>query len=148
MEEKVRPSEVFKLTAACGLYCGECECYKAKDSTPLLNHLVSLGIKADRLPCPGCRMLEGDCPVIGEKCQTYRCATDKKVDFCFECADFPCEKLNPAADRAGGIPHNLKVYNLCYIKQRGLDKFVDEAGYIKEKYFKGKMLIGQGPQME
>jgi hypothetical protein len=24
----------------------------------------------------------------------------KEVDFCFECDEFPCSKLNPASDRA------------------------------------------------
>ena len=137
-----------KMTAVCGIYCAECECHKAKDSEVLFKYLVNAGIKAESLPCPGCREGKGKCPPIKDECLTYNCAQSKNVDFCFECAEFPCEKLNPSADRATVLPHNLKVYNLCYIKNQGIEKFAEDAAAIKNRYFKGKMAIGKGPQVE
>lgn len=141
-------SENFRMTAPCGISCANCECHTAKDSPPLLNYLISTGIPSENLPCDGCRSIEGACPVIGEICATYLCVKEKGVNFCYECVDFPCDKLNPAANRAEVLPHNLKTFNLCTIKNRGLDKFAEEAGTVKAKYYKGTMAVGRGPQIK
>jgi hypothetical protein len=141
-------AEIFQMTGYCGINCSDCKCSKAKDDEKLLQFFISKGIPAEKLPCPGCRAVEGNCPVIGEKCETYKCALEKNIDFCYECEDFPCDKLNPAADRANVLPHNLKVFNLCYIKNNGLEKFAENSAMIWEKYYEGKMAIGKGPQLE
>ena len=141
-------SKAFQMTGFCGIYCAECECAKAGDDPKLMEYLIGRGMKAENLPCPGCRSVAGNCPAIGEKCATYQCAVDKGVDFCFECDDFPCDKLNPAADRANILPHNLKAFNLCCIQNQGIEEFSKKAASIKNKYYKGKMMIGKGPQTE
>lgn len=71
----------------------------------------------------------------------------RRSEFWFECADYPCARLNPAADRADKLPHNLKVYNLSYIQHQGLEKFAEHAPEFKDKYFRGKMMIGKGPHI-
>jgi hypothetical protein len=147
MNKYDRDSSEYKMTAACGISCANCECYTAKDNAQLMQYLIGRGIPAERLPCPGCRAVEGKCPVIGETCSTYVCSQQKGVDFCFECSDFPCDKLHPAADRANVLPHNLKVNNLCIIMNRGLTAFTEEAAAGKQKYYQGKMLVGRGPQI-
>ncbi len=141
-------TQAYQLTAYCGIYCGECECYKAKDNEKLFEYLVSRGVPKENLPCPGCREKEGNCPVIGETCETYACAISHGVDFCYECADFPCHRLNPAADRAEVLPHNLKLYCLCSIMNKGLEEFTKEYPIIKQKYYKGKMSVGKGPILD
>lgn len=146
MSDFNKQSKEFIMTGFCGIYCGECECHKAKDDPKLMEYMKSKGIPD--LPCPGCREVEGKCPVIGEVCVTYQCAVDKKVDFCYECGDFPCAKLNPCSDRANVLPHNLKTFNLCYIQKHGLEQFTEHAAEIKDKYYKGIMKIGKGPQIE
>jgi len=45
------------------------------------------------------------------------------------------------------LPHNTKVFNLCTIKRAGVENFVKISSEIKEKYYKGKMEIGKGPQI-
>lgn len=141
-----KESREYIMTGFCGIYCGECECHKAKDDPKLMEYMKSKGIP--NLPCPGCREVEGKCPVIGGVCETYQCALEKRVDFCFECDDFPCSRLNPASDRADILPHNLKTFNLCYIQRRGLDEFARNAAEFKNKYYKGKMAVGKGPQTD
>lgn len=44
--------------------------------------------------CIGCR--NGQC--IYGNCGVITCHKEKKVDFCFQCNEFPCEKSNFDAD--------------------------------------------------
>lgn len=144
----MKTKDDITLAAPCGTYCGDCECFKAKDNPALMEYLVAKGLKREKLPCPGCRPLKGKCPAIGTTCKTYTCITGRGLDFCFECQDFPCAKLNPAVDRANVLPHNMKVFNLCCIKNQGLAKFIEKLPEIKQRYYKGKMAIGRGPYLD
>ncbi len=143
----MKNAEVINLIAPCGTHCGLCECYKAKDDSGLMEYLLSRGFKKESLPCPGCRALKGNCPAIIGACETYTCMTNHNIEFCYECQEFPCAKLNPAADRANILPHNIKIFNLSFIKNQGIEKFLEKAAEIRERYYKGKMAIGKGPQI-
>ncbi|MBP2655180.1 MAG: hypothetical protein H6Q73_2749 [Firmicutes bacterium] len=136
------------LASPCGLYCRECVAYKAKDDPALLDALVTKGLNREKLPCLGCRSGKGDCPTLGCDCETYLCVESHAIDFCYECAEFPCAKLNPSADQANTLPHNIKVFNLCYMKQHGLSNWLEKAPEIQKKYFQGKMIVGKGPQLK
>ena len=138
--------EILDRAAPCGIACGACELFVAKDDPALLEAMVARGIPRDRLPCSGCRAVEGRCPVIGGTCETYACIRERGHVFCHECAEFPCAKLQPAADRAQALPHNLKVFNLVLIRRLGPKRFLEAAPAIKAKYYRGKMAVGKGPQ--
>lgn len=140
--------EMLKGAAPCGIHCANCEPFLAKDNPELLEALVKRGLRRDRLPCPGCRAVKGECPVLETTCETYACVTGRGYEFCFECPDFPCDKLNPAAHRAEVLPHNLKVFNLCFIKEHGLEAWLKRAPEIKLRYYRGKMEVGKGPQLK
>jgi hypothetical protein len=140
-------NERLRLVAPCGIDCGVCELNMSRDNPRLTEYLVSRGIPREKLPCQGCRGVEGNCPVLGGKCDTYACASERGVQFCYECGDFPCSKLSPAADRADVLPHNMKTFNLCTIKRSGLEGFVGQSMLIKQRYYQGKMEIGRGPKL-
>ncbi len=137
------------LVAPCGIDCGNCEAYTCRDDRKLHDYLVSRGMSAAKLPCAGCRSVEGRCPAHPDErvCATYACVREKGVRYCHECAGFPCGMLHPSADRADVLPHNLKVFNLCFIRNKGIEEFIASYPEIKRKYYKGKMVIGQGPQI-
>ena len=60
----------------------------------------------------------------------------KVLSFVTICSDFPCDLLQPVRDKADGLPHNTKVFNLCLIKKMGLEKWAKEkAKKVKEDYF-------------
>lgn len=139
-------TEDYSLAAPCGIFCGECPLFKANDNPEILEDAKARGYNIS--PCPGCRAVKGNCPAIDTQCETFACATKNGVEFCFDCSDFPCAKLNPAADGAEVLPHNIKIFNLCYIRQKGLEKFIEEAAHIKNRYYNGKMMIGRGPQTD
>lgn len=136
------------LVAPCGIDCGLCELYLARDNDQLFSALVGKGIPSHLIPCDGCRTIEGDCPVIAGKCATHECVTENELDFCFECDSFPCVMFNPARDKADILPHNLKVFNLGVIERLGLEEFIERSGTIREFYFNGNMVIGKGPELK
>jgi hypothetical protein len=125
----MRVTEQNVLTGPCGLYCALCSDYQAS-------------------ACPGCRTIAGRCLNVDGLCETYACSDAHGVEFCFECGDYPCRKLEPALDGADRLPHNVKVFNLAYIEHHGLAEWTKEAATIRELYFKGHMVIGAGPHLE
>lgn len=137
----------LNLVAPCGLDCGICELYLSRDNRKLMDMLVSMGIPEEVLPCDGCKSNKGDCPVIKGKCDTYACSKEKGVSFCTYCDDFPCMRLAPVADRANTLPHNIKMYNLCLINKHGVEELIKKSLQVKQAYFKGKMVIGKGPEL-
>lgn len=129
-----------EMTAPCGLACFDCIVHLADRDTKL-RALVSqqFGIPEQDIGCPGCRKVQGKCPVVPQACTVYPCAQEKDVAFCCDCSDFPCDSLHPYADQAGSLPHNTKVFNLCLIKRMGVETWAkSKAKSVKEVYFRGK----------
>lgn len=132
----------------CGIYCGACSAFKAKDNPELIKVLVIHGMKESDLPCPGCRAVAGACPHLEGPCENYRCAMDHKVDMCFECEEFPCRKLHPSADRANLLPHNMKLYSQLFIQKHGVKEWKHQYHAMRNRYFSGKISYGKGPLLE
>jgi len=137
-----------RMAAPCGTYCQICVCVKAADDPALMASLLAKGFPAEKLPCPGCREVKGACSALGAPCATYRCAAERGFDFCNECSDYPCERLNPAAHRADVLPHNIKIFHLCYQREHGLEAWKEKAQAIQDRYYQGVMKVGEGPVME
>ena len=133
------------LTAPCGLDCFNCSMYLARNDKGLRSKIAqNLGISESDAWCKGCRDHGGRIPALGmtRPCSVYRCITQKGLDFCYECDEFPCDHLHPYADKASVLPHNTKIFNLCLIKKMGLEKWAKEkAGEVKRIYFKGKFTL-------
>ncbi len=140
-------SDDIALVAPCGTYCGDCGAYKVKND-PSLKEMLVKKVNWNGIPCPGCRPSKGNVQFVDGTCETYACISKRGHDFCFECAEFPCSKFNPAADKASDLPHNIKLFALWYIKQHGADAWKKKTAEVKQRYFRGKMKIGKGPQME
>ena len=135
--------DYIKMTAPCGIPCFECGAYKANSSEAIRKRISeNLGLDYDKSVCEGCRSRngigflseknivfpDGKCLLMNEKgeCNIYLCVQEKQLHNCSECYDFPCDNLQPLADRANRIPHNLKIYNLSLIKKIGLEKWAKE----------------------
>ncbi len=144
------------MTAPCGIPCFECVAFKAK-SNEIIKKRISenLGLDYNKSDCEGCRnkkgigflseknkiFPDGKCLLMNDKgeCLIYLCAESKKIHNCSECNDFPCDRLQPLADRANKIPHNIKIYNLSMIRKIGLEKWAKErAGKIWNDYMTKK----------
>ncbi len=141
-----------EMTAPCGIPCFECGAYKAKSNEQVKKFIsVNLGMDFDKSECSGCRSRkgigflseknnvfpEGKISLLNDngQCKIYLCTQEKGIHNCSECSDFPCDHLQPLADRSNMIPHNLKIYNLSLIKKIGLEKWATEkAGKIMVEY--------------
>jgi hypothetical protein len=134
------------LTAPCGLDCFNCEIYEDNLTSDLADLIhEKLGVPKEAIPCKGCRQQDGKhYHLPPEGCATLDCVKAKGVELCCYCDDFPCAFLAPTADGAGMYPHNMKVYHLSRIKLIGLERWIEEAGQIRKKYFTGKFVVGRG----
>ena len=132
------------LTAPCGLACFNCPVCVSKPSfkTAIMSGAVKLilfkklDFKKRNSICRGCRTEDGKCKATGfvEPCKIYSCSKQKGVEFCYECGIFPCDHFQPYKNKAF-LPHNTKVYNLCLIKNMGLEKWAEtKAAEVTEKY--------------
>ncbi len=138
-----------ELTSPCGLDCFNCQVYSGNITEETKMFMAKhFHLTPEKVPCNGCREQKG-CRLHWESCDTLDCVNAKGVEFCFECAEFPCAKLQPAADGAGKYPHNMKVYNLGRMKLVGVEQWTErEAAVIRQRYFKGTFVPGTGPVLE
>ena len=137
------------LTAPCGLDCFNCPVYRDNITEDYKNQASEfLKMPREEIPCKGCRDEKGHCRfATGRHCATWDCVQEKGVTYCHECADFPCKLLMPTLQGAQ-FPHNMKVYNLCRMKLVGMEKWIDEAAEIRQRYYQGTFEVGKGPVLE
>lgn len=125
-------SDEKNLIAPCGNFCGSCDLYRCaaigdvegqKRLAEWFNeHFPKYQFEAEGMVCIPCREDFERC--WSPDCVVYICCVrKKKLDFCYECDDFPCERLRP---RRSIDAHNLKVYNLLRIKRMGWREWLEE----------------------
>jgi len=124
--------ETKHMIGICGLYCGTCPNYLASrenDVEELRKISESKGIPLEEVRCDGCLSGRVFKPCIDCRHGFRRCAAEKKVTWCFECPDFPCQRLEifRGAHIVNGISHHENVIeNLRYMKEYGIERFVEE----------------------
>lgn len=97
-----------RLAAVCGLFCPACHVYIATREGP--EQLAMLARRyqkpLEELRCRGCRT-EERCFYCETVCFMARCAAGKGLDFCGDCADYPCEGLKKFQAQA---PHRIELW--------------------------------------
>jgi len=135
-----------QMTAPCGLDCFNCAFFLTPEDPDARSQIEQWSreydIPLEVMKCQGCRNHEGRIPIhmhlFGEshRCAAYECSKDKGHRFCGDCETFPCDQLHPYADKAGELPHNIKVFNLCLIHKMGVEKWAEsKALSVREVYF-------------
>lgn len=115
------------LAGICGIYCGTCPIYLARkdnDIEELEKIAQTRRIPIDDIMCDGC--LSGHIATF-VKCDFRSCSTNKKVTWCFQCDEFPCERLVDFtdADVIEGVSHHARVIdNLKEMKEFGVDEWL------------------------
>jgi hypothetical protein len=143
IDEKIK-----KAMAPCGLCCTTCFAHKDGDirkySLKLKEKLGNFHINAKRFEtmlddpvfkkytvfkelldyfssenCSGCR--KEQCKIF-KNCGVRSCHQDKKIDFCFQCDQFPCSNTNfDDGLYKGWVQINRKI------KEIGIEKFYETA---------------------
>ena len=109
------------LAAPCGIYCGACRQY-------LLWKKDLLEERGYKQGCKGCRIRNKNCAFIRRDCPTLR---KKEIDFCYECDQFPCQKLQKIDTHYQEKYSVNMVKNLKRIEEIGVEKWLQEQ---KELY--------------
>lgn len=100
--------------APCGMNCAVCSGYLA-----LKHEVKKNGI---RMPyCAGCRPRDKKCAFLKRRCELL---LGKKVDFCYECNDYPCERLKRIDKRYQTHFHMSLIGNLEYVRDNGMAEFL------------------------
>jgi hypothetical protein len=110
-----------ELVAPCSMNCGVCSAYLA----------YSRKIPRKRgkiVHCFGCRPRNKQCAFIKGSCKALG---ENKVEFCFECNDFPCYQLRRIDERYRKNYDASFVENLEDIRKNGIKKFLEKQ---RERY--------------
>ena len=97
------------LIASCGMNCSICKAYLRKKNK-----------------CPGCRVTDIDKPVTRWKCKIKNCEVILKGDakYCFECNEFPCDRLKHLDKRYRTKYGMSMIENLENIEKSGIRAFL------------------------
>lgn len=98
------------LIAPCGMNCGLC-----------------IYLHDGRGKCNGCNEGEGNKPVFCAKCVIKRCETVRKngSGLCYDCDAFPCKRIKTLDARYRKNYGMSMIENLIFIKENGMDAFLD-----------------------
>ena len=120
------------MAGICGIYCGTCPWYLAyrKHDLEQLNKLSETNnIPIEQIRCDGCLSTRTapDCAKCGHGFR--KCAAENNVKWCFQCPQFPCDRLQRYRDVhvVDGVSHHIHVIdNLLYMKKHGVSRWVQE----------------------
>ncbi len=114
-----------ELAAVCGLFCPACNIFIGTQEEPKRLQKISGALERpmEELQCEGCRS-EKRCFFCKENCKMARCAAEKGVDFCGECAEYPCAELKVFQSQ---MPHRIELWECqARIKEIGYKKWYEE----------------------
>lgn len=95
----------YPLLSACGLNCGLCPRFHT-DGTSRCPGCGGPGFEAKRPPCG-----------------ILRCNARHGVEYCFQCADYPCKKLQGATCVDSFITHQHMEKDFALAKEIGLEAY-------------------------
>lgn len=103
-----------QLVASCGMDCGLCSGYLA--------YSHDLPKKTGKIiHCIGCRARNKKCAFLKRDCAIL---SENRVDFCYECETFPCDRLKRLSERYRTKYSMSFIENLNLIKEKGLEEFI------------------------
>lgn len=88
-----------QMMAACGIICSKCDIFQATNDPKIAQKIADwfkkergIDVKPENVRCSGCK---GDrTQHWSPDCWILQCGMDKKgLEYCYECEEFPCEKL-------------------------------------------------------
>ena len=114
----------FNPDAYCGIYCGACSIAMHGATGRADGFAACLGaVPREDLVCGGCKSdtVSAGCSI----CTLRRCAREKALAHCIDCADYPCGMYRNWQSAARFLPHAREALsNLEAIKRDGVDPWL------------------------
>ncbi|MEI6518585.1 MAG: DUF3795 domain-containing protein [bacterium] len=95
------------LIASCGMNCGICKAYLRTKNR-----------------CVGCRNIGATGPKTRVSCKIKNCS-ELKGRYCFDCGQFPCDRLKHLDKRYQTKYGMSEIENLENIRDNGIDNFIE-----------------------
>jgi hypothetical protein len=115
----------FNPDTYCGIYCGACSIAMYSETGRTDEFVACLGgLPKEELSCGGCKSenVYAGCKACGLR----RCAREKGVERCSDCADYPCKSYRKWQTAAKLLPHlQTASASLKNIKFDGVDHWLD-----------------------
>jgi hypothetical protein len=105
-----------ELVASCGMNCRICSGYLS-----LQNNVKSKGIRMSY--CAGCRLRDKKSAFLKKRCNLL---LDNRIEYCYECDDFPCKRLQYIDKRYRNYYKMSMIENLEYIRKHGIKHFLEK----------------------
>ncbi len=108
----------LKHDAYCGLYCGSCTAFMATQENKTKELAGQWQKEEEDIICYGCK--SDKVASFCRTCALKECARKKGLEFCYQCTDYPCDRLDEFRNSAQ-YPYHIEVYDyLQTIKQHGI----------------------------
>ncbi|MGQ9706357.1 MAG: DUF3795 domain-containing protein [bacterium] len=120
--EESRLESKYRYDTYCGLYCGACDALVATQEGRIDELAMSWESPPEDVVCYGCKT-ERVARCCNE-CLIRGCAINKKVEFCFQCDDYPCDLLVSFRDDRSPH-HSIVLKNLREISENGVEIWLD-----------------------
>jgi hypothetical protein len=104
-----------RLIAPCGMYCGVCGAYLAYSHDVPRKRGAIVHCTGCRARGKRCAYLKGHCPPLASG----------DVDFCFECVDYPCARLQHLDSRYRRDYGMSLIDNLDLVRGAGVQALVE-----------------------
>ena len=102
------------LIAPCGMNCAVCSAYLARR--------YDIKTKGVKMPyCAGCRPSNRQCAWLKKRCSML---LNGEVEYCYECSEFPCNRLCHIDQRYITNFRTSFIENLEYIRDNGIGQFL------------------------
>jgi len=113
----------YRYDTYCGLYCGACEVLHANMENRLDEKSSEWGVDPAQMRCHGCK--SDVLSIYCRDCELRTCAESKGLDYCYECEEFPCQRLeNFNHDK---VPHHVMVIiNQKVLAERGPEQWLED----------------------
>ncbi len=97
-----------KLAAACGLFCQSCTFFIGSTEEPERLQILSarFGRTVEEMTCYGCRS-DKRSVYCDKYCKMTKCTSEKGIDFCGECSEYPCQELKTFQAQ---MPHRIELW--------------------------------------
>jgi hypothetical protein len=104
------------LQGRCGLFCGECDIYTAYSTNNLAaqkriaeeySRVHGKPITPDQVKCLGCKGTAAS--LWRTPCKIRVCAEERGVEFCYQCHEYACDKLESFFETNPHAKDNLRT---------------------------------------